>query len=338
MNKTKIVFFEAGGDEEKAIKAEMAKNEGLKDGGPGGAVETAFIPEPLTTKNADSAKDAHIVSVFVKSQVTAAVIEKLGAAKLIVTRSTGFDHIDGAASKSRGVSVANVPAYGSRTVAEYTFALILGLSRKTLTATGVVKSTSEKPGEALKIYPQYIGFDLQGKTLGIVGTGRIGQNVAQIARGFDMNVIAFDSFPNQDAATKFGFKYVSLDELLAQSDVVSLHVPSKPDTCHLINTNNVSKIKRGAILVNTARGEVCQNEAVIKGIEEKILAGVALDVFEGEKKVAEDSAMFKKMISYPEIFITPHIAFYSKEAEHEIVSTSIGNIAAFLRGEKVNIV
>lgn len=327
----KIIFFEAGPTEEKSIRSELAKFDQFK------STEISFVAERLTLDNADAAKDADVVSVFVKSEVNKSVIEKLSKAKLITTRSTGFDHIDGAFAKTRGITVENIPAYGSRTVAEYTFALILGLSRRTFAATGHVKLTLDLG------LGGFMGFDLQGKTIGVVGTGRIGQNVAKIAKGFDMNVIAYDSFPNAEAASSIGFKYVSLDELLSSSDIVTLHVPNKPDTKHMINLENIGKFKKGALLINTARGEVCDSLAIIKGVEEKILSGVGLDVFEGERHVKDASqpevgAMFEKLLSYPEIFVTPHIAFFTREAEHEIISVSTANIVAFLDGAMKNVV
>ncbi|MCX6715728.1 MAG: NAD(P)-binding domain-containing protein [Candidatus Taylorbacteria bacterium] len=346
MENKKITFFEAGESEEKCLREELQKSSELR------GFEPEFINQKLNKSTVRMAVDSGIVSVFINSTVNKDIIEDLPKTKLLVTRSTGFDHINLACAAKKGLKVSNVPAYGSRTVAEYAFALILGLSRKTLEASHRIKED-----HSFDVYG-LMGFNLQGKTLGIVGTGRIGQNVAKIARGFDMNVIAYDTFPNNAAATEIGFKYVSLDELLAQSDIVTLHVPYCKDTHHLINKDNISKFKRGALLINTARGEVCDTEAIIMGVEKKILGGVGLDVVEGERNLKEESGKlftrltdpvlhpeqakrlsdYRKLMRMPEVFITPHIAYYTIEAQNEIVKTTIENISAFLRGEEKNII
>ncbi|HEX3095767.1 MAG TPA: NAD(P)-dependent oxidoreductase, partial [Patescibacteria group bacterium] len=178
----------------------------------GNSVES--LPEILTSKNAASAAAAEVVTVFVNSLVDKTTIDALKNCKLIVTRSTGFDHIDVAYANSKGITVCNVPAYGSRTVAEFVFALLLNLSRK------VYKAVEQIPLHNDWDISNFEGFNLQGKTLGVIGTGRIGQNVIQIANGFGMNVVANDAFPNEAKATELNFRYMSLDELLSVSDVV----------------------------------------------------------------------------------------------------------------------
>lgn len=341
----KIIFFEASENEQKHLRGHVEKTSELS------GLEIIFYTEKLNEKNVNLALGAEIISVFINSVVDRQTIDSLPDLKFITTRSTGFDHIDCKYATEKGIKVANMPAYGSRTVAEYTFALILGLSRKVLAASYQIKT-----GQGFDI-SEFRGFDLYGKTIGIVGTGKIGLNVAQIAKGFGMTVIAYDKFPNEEQTQKIGFSYLPLDELLEKSDVITLHVPSNPETKHLINKDNIKKIKPGAILINTARGDVCDTEAILWAISEKILSGVGLDVLEGERSLKEESQFFVEqdtigldgaqiktlledhlLIGKPEVFVTPHIAFFTREAQHEIVVTAIENIVAFLKGQDKNLV
>src|SRR3989344_282241 len=193
--------------------------------------------------------EAEVLCIFIESHIGNAEMSRFPALKLIATRSTGFDHIDLAAAKERGVTVVTVPFYGENTVAEFTFALLLALSRRIIDADERVRSGTFSPA-GLR------GFDLLGKTIGIIGTGHIGAHVIRMAQGFGMKVIAFDAYPNIDLSHTLNFTYLSLPELLAQSDVITLHVPYNPHTHHLINKENISSIKKGAYLVNTSRGAV----------------------------------------------------------------------------------
>ncbi len=311
-------------------------------------------PEALDASTSSQAKDAEVVTIFVNSKVSSEVIDSLPNLKLLVTRSTGFDHIDVAHAKSKGITVCNVPAYGSRTVAEFTFALMLGQTRKTFHAIEQIKERNDWSMD------QFEGFNLQGKTLGVVGTGRIGLNVIQIAKGFELNVIAYDAFPNQDKAGELGFSYCNnLDELLAQADIITFHVPANKDTHHLLNQENISKVKKGALLINTSRGDVIDSEAILTGLNEGILASVALDVIEGEQELKEEAqfmssnefasgqADYEKfktllndhvLINHPKVIITPHIAFNTKEARTEIMATTLSNIQEFIVGQTKNTV
>ncbi len=308
------------------------------------------LEDKLTADTVSKAKDAEIVSIFVNSVVDQAVINQLPNLKLLITRSVGFDHIDSAYAQSKGITICNVPGYGSCTVAEFAFALILGLSRKVYHAIEQVK---EKNDWSMS---QFKGFDLQGKTLGLVGTGRIGLNVAQIANGFGMSVIAHDAFPQAEKATQYNFSYTaSLDELLSKSDVVTLHVPATKETHHLINQTNIDKFKPGAILVNTARGDVVDAEAILHGFNSGILSGVGLDVLEGEHELKEEAELMSKddhmsyeklkvlledhvLINHPKVIITPHIAFNTEEAKKEIMTITLDNIKSFEQGQPKNVV
>ncbi len=292
------------------------------------------------------AADADVVSPFIYSKLTAAVIAGLPKLKLVTTRSTGFDHIDVAECSRRGITVCNVPFYGENTVAEHTFALILALSRKVHEAFVRVRAGNYSL-DGLR------GFDLKDKTIGVVGAGRIGLHVIRIARGFGMKVLAFDLKQDSFWAEVLGFEYAAMDELLSRSDIITLHAPYNKHTHHLINPGNIGKIKRGAILINTARGGLVDTDALLKALDEGILAGAGLDVLEGEEAVLEESALLGDktnpellrraiqnhvILKKPNVVFTPHNAFNSLEALQRILDTTAGNIAAFAAGKPQNVV
>ncbi|HQQ38672.1 MAG TPA: NAD(P)-dependent oxidoreductase, partial [bacterium] len=197
------------------------------------------------------------------------------------------------------------------------------------------------------------GFDLRGKTIGVVGAGKIGLHLIKMARGFDMQVLTYDVNRNDFLADVLGFKYVSLEELLRRSDIISLHVPENKFTHHLINRQNIGLIKKGALLINTARGGIVETEALIEALDKKILSGAGLDVIEGEnlimeeKQLAYDQETAKEMMSLVKnhillskdnVIFTPHIAFYSEEAVERIMEVSVENFQAFIKGQPQNIV
>ncbi len=215
--------------------------------------------------------------------MTADIVSKLNA-KAIITRSTGFDHIDIKACNEKKIKVYNIPRYGSNTVAEFTFALLLSLTRKIVKANERVKKLDFNL-EGLR------GMDIRGKTLGIVGLGEIGTCVAEIAKGFKMNILVFTRTKDTKLAKKIGFRYVDFNTLLRNSDVITFHVPLTPATKHMINMKNIELIKKGAILVNTSRGEVVETEAVIKALDKKILSGAGLDVLEEEELIKSYTAL-----------------------------------------------
>lgn len=289
--------------------------------------------------------DTEVLSVFVNSKVTAAVIDALPQLKLIVTRSTGYDHIDLAAAAARGIVVCNVPSYGERTVAEYTFALLLALSRKVYTALKRVHDEGVFHTDGLT------GFDLAGKTMGVIGTGRIGCHVIEIAKGFGMHVIAYDPFPRAGLEEQMGMQYVTLEALLEKADVVSLHAPYLPSTHHLLNSQNMPLIKQGAVLVNTARGGLVETQALVDQLASGRLAGAALDVLEEERYVGAGQTLLKggspaeqmravladhQLMSYPNVLVSPHNAFNTIEARERILDTTLENIAAFAKGSTQN--
>lgn len=291
-------------------------------------------------------KHVEIASVFIYSSLRAETLRRMPRLKMIATRSTGLDHIDLVVCRKRKITVSYVPSYGENTVAEHTFALILALSRKVHQA--YFRTTrGDFSFEGLE------GFDLNGKTLGIIGTGHIGLHAARIARGFGMRVIAYDVRPNPFMAETLGFKYVPFERLLGTSDIITLHAPYSPQTHHMINKDNIRKIKRGALLINTARGGLVETEALTLALDQGILAGAGLDVLEGEELIKEERQILSKefsmerlrtllqnhiLLNRENVVITPHIAFNSREAFQRIIGTTATNIEAFLAGRPENTV
>ncbi len=309
--------------------------------------EVITVTDRLTVDNVDTI--AEVISVFVSSEFSRDIIEKAAGLRHIACRSTGYDHVDMQAAQERGISISNVPTYGSNTVAEYTFALLLNLTRKIQKAT-----ESAKNGVTPRLELQ--GFDLHGKTFGIIGAGKIGICSATIAKGFGMRVLAHDVYQNTEAASEIGFEYVSMEQLLTESDIVSLHTPYTKDNHHLINHDRLNQMKHGAILINTARGELVNNRALIEALESGKIGGAAMDVLEGEQLIntTEELLLVRSenasheslrqslevtvLQKMPNVIVTNHNAFNTKEAIARINQTSIDNIKQFLTGEARNIV
>lgn len=328
----KISFFEIEDWEIDYFKQRLAE------------ADLFFSKEKLNKDNLPQQKDFDIISVFVGSNVDKEVISAFPNLKLITTRSTGFDNIDLAAAREKNISIAYVPGYGDNTVAEFAFGLILNLSRKIYAGFDQIRETGSFSLEGLR------GFDLNGKTIGIVGTGRIGRYMVKIAKGFGMKIIAFDAKPDENFAKEMSFQYFSLDDVLAQSDIISLHVPYLESTHHLINSQNISKIKKGALLINTSRGAVVETEALIRGLNEKILGGVGLDVLEEEGAIQDEKSLVlygrpeehdlktliqnHVLIDMPNVIITPHNAFNTHEALQRILDTDLENIKSFIEKNK----
>ena len=300
--------------------------------------EVVFFTEKLSEENVESVQDCQAISIFVDSFINEKILEKLPQLKMVTVRATGFDQVNVAEAKKRGVAVCNVPAYGENTVAEHTFGLILNLSRKIYQSIKKVREEGFSIGDVC-------GFDLKDKTLGIVGMGHIGQHVARIAYGFGMKILAFDTHQDKDLAKQFSIEYASLDDLLSRSDIITLHVPYNEHTHHLINANNIHRIKKGAYLINTARGGVVETDALLQALNEGILAGAGLDVLEGEHQMSEErergflknmtTADYKMLLEdhmlmeRENVIVTPHNAFNSKEALERILETTVENIKVF---------
>jgi D-lactate dehydrogenase len=297
----------------------------------------AHMPDPAT----------EVLSVFTTSPVPAEVVHGLPNLKLVTTRSTGYDHIDVAACKDCGIAVANVPGYGAVSVAEYTFGLLLALSRKIPAAIARVQNNHLFDPEGLT------GFDLSGKTLGVLGTGHIGASVIRIAKAFGMEVLAFDAFPNDTLASELGFTYQPLEQVLAHSHIVTVHVPYMPETHHLLNAERLALMPTGGYVVNTARGAIIDTEALIAALSSGHLAGAALDVLEeegalsheddllhGSSKASEIKTLLADhaLIHMPNVLVSPHNAFNTIEARRLLLDITLDNIKAFAAGKPTNVV
>ncbi|MBN1792791.1 hydroxyacid dehydrogenase [Candidatus Woesearchaeota archaeon] len=330
----RIAFFEISGWEEPILKNRLRGH------------SVKCFKEPLSLENASKARKCDAISVFIYSKITKPVLDLLPKVKMITTRSTGFDHLDLGACEKRGVCVCNVPFYGENTVAEHTFALILSLSRN-IHKSYMRTLKNDYSIEGLK------GFDLKGRTLGVVGAGKIGLHVIRVAKGFGMNVLAFDMNHDTFMSEVLGFKYASLEEVLAGSDIVTLHVPYNKHTHHLINKKNTRLFRKGSLLINTSRGAVVETDALLEALEKGMLAGAGLDVIEGEELIKEEKEILHKsgvcgayerilkdkaILQMDNVVFTPHIAFYSQEALERILETTIDNIIGFSCQKPRNVV
>ncbi len=318
----KIAFFEIKGWEEKYLIKALKGH------------KLFFYEEALSDSHLKKLKDVDVVSVFIYSKITSAILKSLPKLKFIATRSTGFDHIDTKMAKKNGVRVCNVSSYGENTVAEHTFALILAISRN------IHKSYIKTIHNDFSL-DGLMGFDLKGKTLGVVGAGKIGMHTMRIARSFGMKVLAYDINKDNFMADVLDFEYVSLEYLFKNSDILSLHAPYNEHTKHIVNRESIKKMKKGVILINTARGGLVDLDALMEGLDKDIIAGAGLDVIEGEEYIKEE----KQLLYDPEkaelaltlakdhilfdnekVIFTPHIAFYSQEALMRILEQTVENI------------
>jgi D-lactate dehydrogenase len=330
----RIAFYEAREDEIQYFK------EKLKD------FELYFFKEPLKENNI---LDVEIISIFADSRIDKNILEKLKNIKFICTRTTGYDHIDLEECKKRGIVVSNVPAYGIETVAEHTFALILAVSRRLM-------ESFERTRKGIFSNKGLTGFELKGKTLGIIGAGKIGRRVAEIAKAFGMKVIAYDIFQNLEEAKRIGYEYVDLDKLLREADIITIHANLTKENYHMINDSAFEKMKDGVIIINTARGAIIDTKALIKYLNSGKISYAALDVLENEPEIKEEVQLLEKELSEEEmkkllanhmlfdmedrlekVLITPHNAFNSKESLEEIKRTTVDNIISFVNGKPINV-
>jgi D-lactate dehydrogenase len=300
-----------------------------------------FVDAPLSAQTSMLAEGAGAVCAFVNDRLDAAclaALKRLGV-RLVALRCAGFNNVDLAAAHALGIAVARVPAYSPHAVAEHTIALIMTLNRKTHRAFNRVR-------EGNFALEGLLGFDLNGKTVGVVGTGKIGEVVSRILRGFGCELLAHDPYPNP-ACEALGARYVPKSELLAASDIITLHCPLTPETRHFIDAEAVRRCKPGVMVVNTSRGSVIDTPAVIAGLKSGAVGSLALDVYEEEEKlffrdlssdVIRDD-VFARLLTFPNVLITGHQAFFTREALTSIAETTIGNITAFERtGRAVHIV
>ncbi|MFP4120264.1 hydroxyacid dehydrogenase [Coleofasciculus sp.] len=305
------------------------------------------VNQSLTTDNVSHYADADIISTFIYSDLSADVLKQFNNLQMIATRSTGFDHIDTDYCQEHGIKVCNVPTYGENTVAEHVFALLLALSHNLIEATDRTRK-----GDFSQVGLQ--GFDLRGKTLGVVGTGNIGECVIEIAKGFRMEVVAFDVKPKEELASRLGFRYAEMKEVLSSADVVTLHVPANPKTHHLISTEQFDAMKEGVILINTSRGSIVDINALLQALAEGKVAAAGLDVLPEEPVMREEAELLRSvygkqhdletlladhvLLRLRNVIVTPHSAFNTKEAVQRIIDTTVENIVTFADGNPQNVV
>jgi len=296
-----------------------------------GRHDLVYLESRLDAATASAAAGAQAVCVFVNDRVDAPVIEALHrqGVRMLALRSAGFNHVDLSAAAAFGMAVGRVPEYSPHAVAEHTAALVLTLNRKIHRAHARVR-------EGNFALEGLLGFDLHGRTVGIVGTGRIGECFARIMAGFGCALLAFDPVRNP-VCEALGVRYVTLPELLAQSDVVSLHCPLTPQTRHLIDAAALGVIKRGAMLINTSRGAVLDTRAVIEALKSGALGSLGLDVYEEEAdlffrdlsdEVIQDD-VFARLLTFPNVVVTGHQAFFTEDALAAIAQITLANLDAF---------
>jgi len=301
-----------------------------------GGLNWAFHEFRLTAETAATVDSATAVCSFVNDRLDRPCLATLAAAGVrhVALRCAGFNHVDLAAARELGIAVTRVPAYSPHAVAEHTAALVLALNRRIHRAFNRVREQNFS-------LAGLVGFDLHGKTCGIVGTGRIGRVAAEIFKGFGMTVVAHDPFPLPDWATAHGVEYLPLHDLLATSDIVSLHLPLTPETHHLIDTAMLGRMKAGAMLVNTSRGKLIDTSAVIKALKTGRLGGLAIDVYEEEEgiffedlsgQVLQDDEL-ARLLTFPNVLVTAHQAFLTQEALGEIARVTVENLLRVGRGE-----
>ncbi|MBI2148534.1 hydroxyacid dehydrogenase [Candidatus Woesearchaeota archaeon] len=329
----KIAFFEIEKWEEDYLKEKLKKH------------KLFFSKKELSKSNVKEFNDCNAICMFIYSKIDKIILDNLPNLKLICTMSTGFDHIDIEECKKRKITLCNVPFYGENTVAEHTFTLILALSRRLIDSVERVKQ-NDFDLKGLR------GFDLKDKTIGIIGPGHIGQHVIRIAKGFEMNVIAYAKKIDKNLSKKLGFKYVSFEKLLKDSDIISIHCPLNKETEHMINMKNIKLMKKGAYLINTARGGIIETKALVYALDNKILAGAGLDVLEDEVYIKEEKQLLHEkfvseydwkiflenhlLLKEKNVIVTPHNAFNSKEALLRIIDTTLENINGFIKKNEIN--
>lgn len=297
--------------------------------------ELLFIQDRLTAETAALARGCAAVCVFVNDCVDAEVLQRLAdqGTRLVATRSTGYNHIDAAAAGRLGVAVVRVTDYSPHSVAEFAVGLLLAVNRK-------IARASMRTREGNFELDGLMGFDLHGKTVGVIGTGKIGSIFARIMLGFGCTVLGHDTHPDP-AFEQSGGRYVPVRELLAGSDVISLHCPLTEETHHIVDAASLAQVKRGAILVNTSRGGLVDTEAAVHALKSGQLGGLAIDVYEQEASlffqdlsstiITDD--VIQRLVSFPNVIVTGHQAFFTVEAIGQIMATTLGSITAFERGE-----
>ncbi|HMP03427.1 MAG TPA: 2-hydroxyacid dehydrogenase [Gemmatales bacterium] len=297
--------------------------------------ELVFFEERLTARTAVLAQGCPVVVSFVNDVVDAAALEELkrNGVQLLALRCAGWNHVDVAAAHRLQIPVVRVPAYSPEAVAEHAVALLLTLNRKIHRAFNRVRESNFS-------LDGLVGFNVHGSTVGVVGTGQIGVAFARIMAGFGTRLLGFDVYPNQDLARQIGLQYVPLEELLATSDVVSLHCPLTPQTHHLINADALSRMRPRVVILNTGRGGLIDTRALIQALKESRIGGAALDVYEEEAgvffqdlsgEVLQDDVL-ARLLTFPNVLVTSHQGFLTHEALNAIAATTLDNVTALESG------
>jgi D-lactate dehydrogenase len=310
--------------------------------------EVTFIQEGLDADNAGDYADSEIISIFVHSEVDDKALDQLGDLKAIATRSTGFDHIDTEVCKERGIEVAYVPSYGENTVASHTIGLLLNIAHRI--SDGIDRTRKgDFSNQGLR------GFDVHDKTIGVIGaSGGIGRHVVRMAKGLGMQVIGQDMEEDDDFAKELEFEYVSLDDLCARSDVVTIHVPYSEATHHLIGSEQFKKMRDGVVFLNTARGGLVDERALLKALASGKVGAAGIDVIKAEPQIREEAELLRIVLEDEEkwgtllanetllrmrnVYVTPHNAFNTKEAIQRILDITLENIEGFIEGDSKHLV
>jgi D-lactate dehydrogenase len=294
-----------------------------------------FFEVPLSRSTAKLATGADAVCAFVNDKLNRDVLTALSELNigLVALRCAGFNNVDLDAAAELGIRIMRVPAYSPHAVAEHTVALILALNRKTHKAYNRVRDANFS-------LERLVGFDLENKTVGLIGTGKIGQVFADIMMGFRCNIVAYDPYPNDDLKKK-GVRYFTKEEVFEQADILSLHCPLTPETFQIVNKDTLRRMKKGAMLINTSRGKLINTEDAIEALREKHLGYLGIDVYAEEEKLffrdlsehIIDDEKIMQLMTFPNVLITAHQGFLTKEALIEIAATTMRNISAFSKGE-----
>lgn len=317
----KLAFFSATKTDKRLFTSHNPQNN----------PEMVFFEAHLNEMTARLAEGFDGVCIFVNDQANAEVIQILAdlGIRFIALRCAGFNNVNLQAADSANILVMRVPAYSPMAVAEHAVALMLSLNRKTYRAYGRVRDGNF----ALE---GLLGFDMKGKTAGVIGTGRIGLETARILQGFGMRLLGYDPYPNEDAKT-YGLEYVTLDRLYAESDIITLHVPLMTETYHMINAYSLKKMKSGVMLINTSRGGLMDTQAVIQGLKDRKIGYLGMDVYEQEEtlffedhsETIIDDDDFERLITFPNVLITAHQAFFTQEALDNIAEITLSNVRGF---------
>ena len=294
-----------------------------------GKHELVFTEQPLSETTATLAKEFDAIILFTSDNAAAEVLEKLSEVrvKFIALRSVGYDHVDLAKAMQLGIKVANVPAYSPYAIAEHAVALLLALNRKLLLSQELMKQNDFR-------LDQLIGFDLHGKTIGVVGTGKIGSAFAKIMHGFGCKLIGYDIEENKELFHQTGINYTSLEDLCKSSDVISISCPLNTATKYMFNKSVFAQMKKGVVFINTARGGIVNTLDLMDALDKRIVAAAGLDVYEYEKPIffhnhkgsQINDELFQKLRSYPSVLITGHQAFLTNEALSGIAEITIANL------------